>query len=425
MIIHVVQQGETANSIAEEYNISVERFVLENQITNPNRLAIGETLVILYPEITHTVQVGDTLSKIAYDYDVTVMQLLRNNPNLSNREFIYPGEIIVISYEGDKIMKISTNGYAYPFINRDVLRKTLPYLTYLTIYSYTFTSDGEIIDINDAEIIQLAEEYGVAPVAMLTAAASDQLEEINVTHELLMSQERQEQFINNVLNMLRGKGYYGVNINTSYIFPEDRVIYVDFIANFANRIKSEGYKVFNTLSLSAFEIMTGTIYEGFDYSRLGQVVDGILLMTFEWGNFIGIPTGIIAFNTIRNFLEYMSRQIPPEKIFVGVPIIGYVWKLPFVAGTSRGLTINYNAAVELASDVGSVIQYDDITKSSYFQYILIEEYIVRFRDARSVDDYVKLVPEFDFNGTGIWNIAVYFPQMWLVINSQYDIEKII
>jgi spore germination protein len=56
---------------------------------------------------------------------------------------------------------------------------------------------------------------------------------------------------------------------------------------------------------------------------------------------------------------------------------------------------------------------------------LIEEYIVRFRDARSVDDYVKLVPEFDFNGIGIWNIAVYFPQMWLVINSQYDIEKII
>lgn len=29
------------------------------------------------------------------------------------------------------------------------------------------------------------------------------------------------------------------------------------------------------------------------------------------------------------------------------------------------------------------------------------------------------------SGVGIWNIMFYFPQMWLVINSQYEIEKVL
>lgn len=425
MIIHVVQQGETINSIAQNYGISELKLIRENEITNPYKLVVGEALVILYPQITYTVKEGDTLEGIADTYGVNVMQLLRNNPYLSNREFIYPSETLVISYEGNKIMKISTNGYAYPFIDKEVLKKTLPYLTYLTIYSYLVTAEGEINTINDTEIIQIAKEYGVAPIMMLTGFGRNLTEGINVTHTVLLSQEKQDYFINNLLIILKTKGYYGVNITTSYILPEDRILYIDFITKFTNRIKSEGYKVFDTLSLSAFEIITSTIYKGLEYAKIGQVVDGAMIMSYEWGSAIGIPTGIIAFDTVRKLIDSMTEQIPPEKIYIGAPSIGYVWQLPYDPSTSRGQSISYNSAKELASQVDAIIQYDTTTKSSYFQYIYISEYIVRFRDARSIDDYVKLIPEFGLNGIDIWNIMIYFPQLWLVINSQYEIDKII
>lgn len=80
MIIHVVKQGETIYSIAEYYDKSVERLILENGIDNPNNLVIGETLVILYPEIEHTVEDGDSLASIAESYNTTIIDLLRNNP---------------------------------------------------------------------------------------------------------------------------------------------------------------------------------------------------------------------------------------------------------------------------------------------------------------------------------------------------------
>lgn len=424
MIIHVVQKGETISSIAEYYGVSIERLILENDIDNPNKLVEGETLVILYPEITYTIQEGDTLTGIAEAFGVTVIQLLQNNPFLSNREYIYPGETIVIKYNDDKLMKISTDGYAYPFIDRKILIKTLPFLTYLTIYSYTVTAEGEIFEVDDEEIIRISKEYGVAPIMMLTAATQDPIEEINVTHIVLLSQEKQDRFIDHVISILKAKGYYGVDISTPYIHPQDLELYVDFIAKFANRIKAEGFLAFVTINLDIFEILTGTKYVGLDYERLSQVVDRLMFVYYEKGNIVTIPTGLVAFDTMREYFSYIVNQIPPDTTLIGIPVLGYVWERPFIPCVTRGLAITNSSAVELASNAGATIQFDEIAKASYFQYIYMKEYIARFRDARSVDAYVKLVPENLFYGIGIWNIMSFFAQMWLVINSQYEIAKI-
>lgn len=117
MTIHIVQSGETIYSIADRYGVSVDRLILDNGILNPSRLVVGETIVILRPEMSYTIQEGDTLASIADKHEVTVFQLLRNNPYLSDREYIYPGETIVISYEEDKIRTIATNAAYFQYIS--------------------------------------------------------------------------------------------------------------------------------------------------------------------------------------------------------------------------------------------------------------------------------------------------------------------
>lgn len=178
MTIHIVQSGETIYSIADRYGVSVDRLILDNGILKPSRLVVGETIVILRPEMSYTIQEGDTLASIADKHEVTVFQLLRNNPYLSDREYIYPGETIVISYEEDKIRTIATNAYVYPFVDMNTLRRTLPFLTYLTIYSYEVTREGEINDIDDIEIIQTAKAYGVVPIMILMEESQSIEEEI-------------------------------------------------------------------------------------------------------------------------------------------------------------------------------------------------------------------------------------------------------
>lgn len=425
MIIHVVQPGENIYKIAKRYGITVEKLISDNGLQKPYNLVTGEALLILIPLVTHIVQEGDTLSGIANFYGITVTQLLRNNPFLSNREYIYPGESIVIYYSNEKAGKISTYGYAYPHIGSDVLRMTLPYLTYITVYSYTFTDDGSINDIDDQNIIEIAKNYHVAPIMMLNPENDRDDIIINTMNSLLANKKSQVKLFDNVLNILREKGYYGVNLNVPYIHPPYRDIYVDFMIKFSSLLKNEGYSlVFNTLSLSSFEIMTGKIYKEFDYASFVQYIDGLFLMSYEWGNYVGIPTCVISFDKIREIIIYMNKIYPSDTIYLGIPILGYIWELPFILGVSKGIAVTSNAAIELAKSLDTAINYDYETETAYFDYIRRDrEYTVRFRDIRSINDYMNLVNELGLTGVSIWNIMQFFPQLWLAINALYDINN--
>ena len=424
MIIHVVKQGETIYSIAEYYDKSVERLILENGIDNPNNLVIGETLVILYPEIEHTVEDGDSLASIAESYNTTIIDLLRNNPYLSNRKNIFPGEVIVIKYRGDKIKQIATKGIVYPFVSMDTLIKTLPFLTYLTVYSYFYTNQGEILGNDDMEIIQTAKLYGVAPLMMLTTYSTSQAEEIEVIHNILANEEYQDSLINNIVLTLSRKGYYGVDFNTPYIKPDDRPLYVDFIRKLSSQLRARGYMFVISISLSVFELLLNIKYPDLQYSELGVLADSVIIISYEFGFSFGIAPTVASFDTIRNLVEYMVGHISSDKIDFGISTIGYIWSLPYIDGVTRGQSLSYDSVIDLAREVAAEIQYDDVTKASYFQFYSQNEYIVRFRDARGINAILSIVPTFDFDGVALWNVMFFYNQLWLVLNSQFEIVKI-
>jgi spore germination protein len=130
-------------------------------------------------------------------------------------------------------------------------------------------------------------------------------------------------------------------------------------------------------------------------------------------------------DTYRRFLSRVTQAFPLERMVMGIRNIGYVWRLPYIPNVSRGMAVSYNAAVDIARVNNAIIEYDEITNVAYFTYATDFEYIVRFWDARSIDAYVKLVPEFGFNGVTIWNIMSFLPQMWMVINSKFEIKKVL
>lgn len=424
MIIHVVKQGESISSIAEFYEKSVDRLILENGISEFDTLVVGETLVILYPEIEYSIQEGDTLEGIARSYNTSIMEILRNNPYLSDQQYIYPGESIVIKYRGKRDRRISTNGYIYPFVNLDIFKKTLPFLTYLTVYSYFYTNKGEIFDIDDTDIIQIARSYGVAPIMQLTGYSTNKAEEIEVTHDILNNEDLQDILMNKLIAILRRKKYYGVNFATPYIRPQDRNLYVEFIQKLSIFLRSSGFRIFVSLTTSVFEALFNIKYEELHYDILGQYADKVIVISYEFGYSFGIAPSVIAFDTIYNFYEYMIKKVPAQKLVTGLSTIGYTWRLPYVDQETRGQSMSYDSAIALARECGVEIQYDDVTKASYFIYDSQYEYIVRFRDARGVDAMVSLVPSHNLSGSAIWNVMFFFNQLWLVINSQYEIEKI-
>lgn len=427
MNIHVVQPGDTMNSIADTYGVSAERLLQDNNVFNPNNLVPGQTVVIAYPEKTYTIQEGDTLNAIAESNGVSLMQLLRNNPYLSDREYIYPGETIVISYPVGR--KIETNGFSMSYINQDILRKTLPYMTYLTIFNYSATREGGLITYGeDAGMIQTAREYGTVPLVMVTTLAIRGEPDIETAYEILLNEQKQDIHINNILNVIKSKGYGGANIVFYYLNTTTQQLYLNFSKKMSSRLKNEGYLFFITINLNLSMNQNENVIEKVDYSIFNDYVDKITFMNFIWGVNYGPPVPISSDYIMKNFLDYATPLVPADMICIGTPIIGYDWELPYQAGRSRANSLTENAAISLAHDVSAVIQFDDKSQTPYYYYNVFifgspSQHIVRFEDSRTVNSLMKLVSDYGLDGSGIWNIMVYSAQIWLVINAQYEIVK--
>jgi spore germination protein len=429
MIIHVVQPGETMESIANQYGVAVERLILDNDIPNPNNLIVGQSIVITYPSITYTVQEGDTLKGIADAYDISVMQILRNNPFLSEREFIYPGEFLVISY-GEKKDKIKTNGYANPFINIEILRKTLPYLTYLSIFGYTLKENADIVEPDDEELIQMAKEYQVAPIMLVSTLSFMGIGSSEAAHNILYKEDITDKYIENIINILRRKGLYGVSFIFSFITPLYEEAYNRFTEKVTKRLNSEGFTVITSLPPMT-EIETNLItFEKINYSQIGNYANQVVVMNYSWGNNPGPPMPAASIFMLRLFVDYLITQIPTDKMIIGLPLFGYGWQLPYIIGVTQANAITYESAINLALDTGSEIMFDETSQNPYYQFILNRagipiQYMVWFVDVRSIAALTGLVTEYNFPGIAVWNIMTFFQQMWLFINSQYEIEKLL
>jgi len=281
MIIHTVSKGETVSSIARMYGVSPLLLRQNNQIND--ELVVGETVVVLIPKVTHTVVTGETLYSIANDYGISAINLLQNNPIISENGIVYPGQTVVIEYEGEKRGTLAVNGYAYPYINKSVLIKSLPYLSFLTIFTYGFTPEGELVGIDDDDIIRIALDYGVAPVMLISTLSPMGTFSNELASQILNNPAAQETLIENILENMKDKGYKALDIDFEYVFPNDRQAYIDFVEKATKRLNGEGFFVMTALAPKTSSSQSGLLYEAHDYAGLGRVSNAVLLMTYEWG----------------------------------------------------------------------------------------------------------------------------------------------
>ena len=115
MLIHVVRPGETVYGIARNYGVDPRRLMADNGVPADGALAVGQTLVLRFPNVVHAVRPRETLTAIARNYGVSLRSLWRNNLELLGGSLLAPGQVLVITYHEEKLGTALANGYAYPW----------------------------------------------------------------------------------------------------------------------------------------------------------------------------------------------------------------------------------------------------------------------------------------------------------------------
>lgn len=420
MEIYVVQQGDNIESIANKYDISVERLISDNGLINPYSLVVGQTLVILYPKNTYTVQQGDTLATIANNNGISEMQLIRNNPFLFDREYIYPDETLVINF--NTIRDVQTNGYSSAFVSQNILTRALPYLTYLSIYNYQIAEDTSIISFeDDSNVIRMSKEYDTIPLLMISLLSPTGAINIEFVYAFLLDNVLQDKIINALFQILKSKGFLGINFLISYITEYNQSLYINFFEKISEMLRNEGYLFMLTISPDF------SVHENLDYHNISLLVDKIFFLENIWSKKVQPPSPISNISLIRPFIENVITKVSPEFISIGIPLIGYDWIIPFIPGSTASL-MTLNSTVIVAYDQNAVIQFDEESQTPYYNYTrytvgAFENHIVWFIDARSTKALADVVNEYDLIGTGLWNITSYNQQLFSLINSIFNIIK--
>lgn len=424
LFIHTVQRGDTLYSIAAQYGVPMQNVIDANELKDPERLVVGQAIVVPAGGDRHIVKSGESLYSIARQYRVTVSSLLRANPGIENPALIQPGQAIVIPGQSQNKPTIEVNGYVFPTISDSVLEKTLPNLTYISIFSYQVRPDGSLVPIQDDRIIQAAKPQRTEPFMVITNIKEGGSFDSSIAHTVLSSESIQNTLFHNIEKILP-KGYRGLDIDFEYLYPEDREAYNAFIRRAAERLRPQGYSITTALAPKTSAEQQGLLYEAHDYPAHGAAVDHVILMTYEWGYTYSPPRAVAPVNLVEKVLQYAVTVIPPKKILMGIPNYGYDWTLPYVKG-SAARSISHTAAVELAEKVNAEIRFDETAQSPYFRYYdsAKRQHEVWFEDARSIQAKLKLVEKYGLGGVSYWTVNSFFPQNWLVLRSMYNVRKI-
>lgn len=115
---HTVQDGETAESIARKFKLSVKQLMQMNQLHDPKSIFVGQKLKLIDDVVTspsqaradaakiHRIRQGETIASISKKYGVPVRTILAVN-KLSEKALIFPGQSLAI---GSVIPKLKTQG---------------------------------------------------------------------------------------------------------------------------------------------------------------------------------------------------------------------------------------------------------------------------------------------------------------------------
>lgn len=423
MTIHVVQSGDTVTSIAAQYGVDPRRLASDNDVGADGALAVGQTLVIRIPETIHVIRPGETLFSLSAAYGTTVRRLWQNNWFLGGGTELRPGETLVISYFGQTLGTALFSGYAYPYIDQSLLSAELPYLSYLAPFTYGITADGTLLPLADDALLSAARQRGVRPVMHLSTLTEDGQFDTARGTLVLTDEAVQTQLITQILQTLRWRGYAGLDVDFEYLPGDLAGAYAQFLARLRRLLHSQGFFLWAALAPKTSARQTGLLYEGHDYAAVGAAVDGVLLMTYEWGYIAGPPMAVAPLPNVRQVLDYAVTAIPPSKLLLGIPNYGYDWPLPFIQGQTRAQSISNQRAIQLALEHRVDIQYDTTAQAPFFYYTDLAGTVheVWFEDARSLAAKLELIAEYGLMGGGFWNLMRPFSQTWLTTASLYNI----
>ncbi|WZY00261.1 glycoside hydrolase family 18 protein [Bacillus sp. FSL W7-1360] len=428
MQLHVIQPNETLSGIAQAYDTTIPTITTANQLDENDALVVGQTLVIPIIGRFYWVEPGDTWETIARRYHLSASDIAAFNqmslaipPPVGTRLHLPAAEKI----------EIEANAYLEPMggvVNphlQAAAAEASPFLTYLAPFSYHINADGTLTLVPLDPLPAIASEHGTSLMMVVTNLEEGAFSGA-LGQAILSDETKQDALLDAILAEVARVGHFtDVHFDFEFLPPEERENYNQFLRKAVDRLHPAGLLVSTALAPKTSAEQVGQWYEAHDYRAHGDIVDFVVLMTYEWGYSGGPAMAVSPIGPVSEVVDYALTEMPAQKIMLGQNLYGYDWTLPFEPGGEYARAISPQQAIDLARTHNVPIQYDETAQAPFFFYTDDQnnEHEVWFEDGRSIQAKFDLIKERGLRGISYWKLGLDFPQNWLLLNDQFTIRK--
>lgn len=222
----------------------------------------------------------------------------------------------------------------------------------------------------------------------------------------------QDNFLNEIRALIE-KGYSGIHLDFEYVPARHRQAYTEFVRKVASYLRAQHLHISIAVPAKTQENNASNWVGAFDYAALGDLVDYVMIMTYDHHWRGGPPGPIGGLPWVRAVLNYAVQEIPRDKILMGVPAYAYDW--PLDGGTGRALTSR--RAAELQAERGRDVRFDPATGELSFRYADDDgsERIVYYTPPEGLALKLALAKEFRLAGVAMWRMGQEMDAYWPVI----------
>lgn len=225
-------------------------------------------------------------------------------------------------------------------------------------------------------------------------------------HRILTNPLKKQRLINDLIRLLKQYDFAGVNIDFEELQETSDETLVAFQKDLYEQLHKQNLLV--TQDVIPFN-------NDYNFKALSRYNDYLILMAYDESHTETKPGPVSSQQWIQAALENIVKQVPAEKIILGMAGYGYDWKLK----TKKVETLSYQEALANARESDAVVEFDNDTYNLHYQYYDGNDSLheVHFTDAATNFNTLRFATEYQLAGTALWRMGSEDSRIWEFYNK--------